>query len=220
MKKRLLIILAALALVISTQAPAFAEASFGFRMDGGMGHLEYEDGGETAGYSFKAIGGSITGSSVEHTLLGDVGIAGSLGVSVAGRRTLNGQPFVSSGWLNRSNCYDYSASLGLRYGFTVRDFSLYAEAHVCWDSVVFQQGYTQTWERLSFHTLGCGAGMGITRTFHRDMRMTLSVSYDIGIKTFTAYRTRANWDTSPAEVNAIEARSGMLKAALGFTVDV
>ncbi len=231
--KRLLIIMATLVLVISIHAPAFAKthetepvARFesGFQMEGRMGHLEYDDDGQTAGYSFGALGGSIIGNYIESTLIGDVGITGSLGMAVAGRSTLNGSSFVSTGWLQKARCYDYCARAGLRYGFTVEEISLYAETHVSWDSVVFQEGYTQTWERLSFHTFGVGAGAGISRFFEygpaAGLNMTLSFSYDIGLKSFTASRSRANWETSAATTKDIKAQSGIMKVSLGITADL
>ncbi len=221
--------MATLVLVITLHVPAFASetetrSEFGFQMEGRTAHLEYDNDGQTAGYSFRALGGSIIGNYIESTLIGDVGITGSLGMAVAGRSTLNGSSFVSTGWLEKAKCYDYCSRAGLRYGFTVKAISLFAEAHVSWDSVVFQEGYTQKWERLSFHTFGAGAGAGISRYFEygpaAGLTMTLSFSYDIGLSSFTASRTRANWETSAATTNDIKAQSGIMKVSLGITTDL
>ncbi len=217
--KKTIIFVIALLLVSFTCSVAFADAftsdfQAGFRVEGKMGHLEYD---ETKGYSFKVLGGSLVGSYVVNTFLGDLGVTGTLGVAVAGDSTLDGESFNHGGWFTRSNCYDYSSRLGLRYGFSFDDISLYAEAHAAWDSVVFQEGSTQEWERLSFHTLGLGFGGGISKYINEGLTISLSAFYDMGIKSFTAARTRSNWDTSDAVTKDIDATSGMINIAFGVT---
>lgn len=190
-------------------------------MEGKKGHLEYVSGSEAKGYDFVAVGGSLVGSYVAHTIIGDVGITGALGVAPAGPRTLDGESFDSWGFFRRDRCYNYSSSLGARYGFTVNEISIYAETHVSWDSVAFQRGSTQEWERFSFHTLGVGFGGGISKEFSsgrmNGMTIYLSGSYEIGLKSFTVARTRSDWETSAAVTNDIDAQSNMIKVSFGVT---
>lgn len=203
---------------------AFVSASYGFSMYGKSRTLTYEEDGKILGYSIKAMGGGLVFGLSER--ISGFGFEGLVGVSYASPRwsTLNGEDFHGESWFSRASVYDYEARLAYTWEWRIKEFGIGADVHVSWDSVAFQHGSVQEWERLSFHTLGWGWNVGISHTFASGkadgMRLGLSLGQNYGIRSFTAARSRSHWNTSRAETEPIDASVGELRASLSVTVDL
>ena len=190
-------------------------SSFGFSMYGKSRTLTYEDNGSTLGYDIKTIGGGLV-FGLSDSISG-FGFDGLIGVSSAYSRHC-GSLF------SRASIYDYEARLACTWEWRIKEFSIEADVHASWDSVAFQHGFVQEWERLSYHTFGWGWNIGISHTFAsgraEGMRLGLGFGRDYGIWSFTASRSRSHWVTSEAETEPIDASVGELRVALSVTMDL
>ena len=210
MKKLVILIVCAIACVFSLFA------SSGFKVYGSVRTLE--SGEAPKGYSVRTIGGALEFGRTEKET--GLGFEMSLGVSTAPAR------WRSSCWWwgTRETLYDYSIRAGLCWERRFGRFGLHVDVHASWDSVAFQKGTIQEWDRFSFHTLGIGCGFDVSVNLSpggsADTSIYIGVSRDRGLFSMTAARSRHDWDTSSAEVKRIEASVRDWRISVGVLADM
>lgn len=209
MKKTLMITFCAIVCICSLNA------SFGFKAYGSARALESED---VKGYSIRTIGGALLFGYTEKD--SGLGFEGSLGVSTAAPQWRSSCCW----WGTMETVYDYSIRAGLCWEHWFRDFGLHADVHASWDSVAFQRGTGQEWDRFSFHTLGIGCGIDVSFNLapgsSSNTSICIGASRDWGLLTLTAARSRHDWHTSSAEVEKIDAGVRDWRISVGVLADM